>query len=120
KTGLHLMTTAGNGCSQFDDSGLCKIQLARGTEFLSDTCHFFPRVHMQVGKSLLVSAKASCPEISRIVLSEDNPFALVDVDTDRIPHDMLGGDIDAERERRALLTHAIFVQECQRDDISIE
>lgn len=117
---LYLIKPGNNGCSLWDSSGLCKIHSSYGTEFLSDTCHFYPRVHTQIGENIFVNAKVSCPEVSRIILTEEDPFSLVETETDRIPVDVLGQSVDPERERRALLTHEIFVTEAQRDDISLE
>lgn len=116
---LYLIKPGTNGCSLWDDSGLCKIHSSYGTEFLSDTCHFYPRVHTQIGENIFVNAKVSCPEVSRIILTEEDPFSLVETETDRIPIDVLGQSVDAERERRALVTHEIFVNESQREDLAL-
>ncbi len=109
-----------NQCSLLEDSGLCKVHASKGTDYLSDTCHFFPRVHFRVGKTIKVSAKASCPEVARILLEEDEPFKLVDAEQGRLPDKIQGGDTDAERERRAKYVHDVFVRECSREDYSIE
>lgn len=113
----HIFKSNNNTCALMDCSGLCSIHRDRGTDFLSDTCHFFPRVYSRVGKSHFITGSASCPEVSRILLKTADPFALVDVDVARVPHNVMGADVDAEKERRTLHTHHVMMRECQRDDL---
>ncbi|GEM_PF-566830 len=67
-----------SSCVQFD-KGWCKTHKNYGEEFLSNCCSFFPRIVRQVGEEKIMTAKLSCPEIARLVISQkDNPFALKD------------------------------------------
>lgn len=60
---------ARNGrCPMLEESGLCGIQAALGEDMLSRTCSTYPRVINKVGGSFEMSAKLSCPEVSRLAL----------------------------------------------------
>ena len=82
----HIMARdpATDYCVKFEN-GLCGIHKTRGTAFLGDTCHFFPRVTRRYGDTMLQSAALSCPEITRLTLYGDAPFAPVEIASDRIP-----------------------------------
>ncbi len=54
-------------CVKYED-GWCGIQRQRGTDFLSDACHFYPRITRTLGEREIVSAALSCPEIARLAL----------------------------------------------------
>jgi hypothetical protein len=57
-------------CVRFDH-GLCSIQRARGTDYLGDACHFFPRITRTLGQHTLMTAALSCPETTRLALFGD-------------------------------------------------
>lgn len=71
-------------CVKFE-GGLCGIHKTRGTAFLGDACHFYPRVTRQIGNSYNQTATLSCPEIARLTLYGDTPFTNAVIETDRIP-----------------------------------
>ena len=54
-------------CVKYDD-GWCGIQKEKGTDFLGDACHFYPRITRTLGEHEIVSAALSCPEIARLAL----------------------------------------------------
>ncbi len=74
-------------CVKFDN-GLCAVHNKYGTEFLGDACHFYPRITRRFGDRLVMSAALSCPEITRLALFEEDAFAAVDSNTDRIPYEI--------------------------------
>lgn len=63
-----------DGACGFLENGLCDIQLKLGEEFLSKTCLSYPRVFNFVDDQVELSAKLSCPEIARLVLSNEKPI----------------------------------------------
>lgn len=74
-------------CVKFTN-GLCGIQKERGSGFLGDACHFYPRITRTLGDASIMTAALSCPEIVRLVLEEEDPFALVPAATDRLPYSL--------------------------------
>lgn len=71
-------------CIKFVD-GLCSIHKARGTEFLGDACHFFPRSTRALGDVSVMTIAPSCPEATRLMLRLDAPFNRVSRDDPREP-----------------------------------
>ena len=71
-------------CVKFDN-GLCSIHKARGTNFLGDACHFYPRITRRFGEAHLQSASLSCPEITRLILYGVAPFAPDELSLERLP-----------------------------------
>lgn len=106
-------------CSQLTD-GLCHIHANYGEEFLSETCSFFPRKVIQVGQTRLMSAEASCPEIARIIMTNESPFSLVPASLSRVPSDLPQGFVDAEREKKSFFVMQRFMTEIERVDLTAE
>lgn len=71
-------------CSQLD-RGLCRIHARYGSDFLSDSCHFYPRILRDNDAGACMSANLSCPEIARLVLESPDPFALAEATLERMP-----------------------------------
>jgi len=71
-------------CVKFSE-GICSIHKERSDKFLGDACHFYPRITRSFGGSFIMSAAASCPEIVRLALFEEDAFSLNKNDIDRIP-----------------------------------
>ena len=57
-------------CVKFDD-GLCSTHNEKGDKFLSDACHFYPRITRKFGDETIMSAALSCPEIARLSLLDN-------------------------------------------------
>ncbi|MDP4179495.1 MAG: flagellin lysine-N-methylase [Bacillota bacterium] len=55
-------------CPFLNESSLCKIQIKRGPEYLSDVCTTYPRITNIVNDILEKCATMSCPEAARIAL----------------------------------------------------
>ena len=73
-------------CVRFDN-GLCGIQSQKGTDYLGDACHFFPRITRNLGQHTLMTAALSCPEITRIALKTDQNILFQDDSSiSRLPH----------------------------------
>lgn len=71
-------------CVKFDN-GLCKIHKEKGTKFLGDACHFYPRITRKFGDEVVMSAAMSCPEITRLTIFGEAPFSLSENDIERLP-----------------------------------
>ncbi len=76
------------GCCPQLHAGGCTIHSTYGTDFLTDTCHLYPRITRLLGEKTVVTASLSCPEIARLALADDNAYALVDATADRVPDAM--------------------------------
>jgi hypothetical protein len=61
-------------CAQLCE-GSCAIHASYGDEFLSDACHFYPRLLHAVGDGYMMAGAVSCPEMLRLILTEKEPFA---------------------------------------------
>ncbi len=55
-------------CPLLDEEMLCRVQVKRGEEFLSDVCATYPRITNIVNGVLERSATMSCPEAARLAL----------------------------------------------------
>lgn len=72
-------------CCQLEN-GLCNIHLQKGTDFLSDACHFYPRITRSLGDIIVMNATLSCPEIARLALTEKEAFKQIEMLLpDRVP-----------------------------------
>ncbi len=72
-------------CVKFDN-GLCGIHKKYGSDMLGDACHFYPRITRKYGDLVQMTASLSCPEIARLALFGENPFAMQKVKVDRVPY----------------------------------
>jgi hypothetical protein len=71
-------------CVKMED-GLCSIHKKYGDTMLGDACHFYPRVTRALGAQNTMTATPSCPEVVRLMLLLDAPFAPVSANVDRLP-----------------------------------
>ncbi len=76
------------GCCPKLEQGSCQIHSTRGTDFLTDTCHLYPRITRALGEKVIVTATLSCPEIARLALIERPSVALAPTTVDRVPEAM--------------------------------
>ena len=73
------------GCCPKMEEGSCTIHATRGSDFLTDVCHLYPRITRKLGDQIMMSGTVSCPEIARLALFEDGAFETVESTTDRVP-----------------------------------
>lgn len=71
-------------CGQLCE-GLCAIQSKYGSDFLGDSCHFYPRVVHAIGGRQLMVGSTSCPEMLRLIVDEATPFVREEVSLMRMP-----------------------------------
>ncbi|MDG1286090.1 MAG: flagellin lysine-N-methylase [Rickettsiales bacterium] len=96
-------------CVKFDN-GWCGIHAAKGTEFLGDACHFFPRVTRQLGETVVQTATISCPEVARRALLAPTDTKWVKPETDRTPLSLANYLPDGLENDKALEIHEAFLQ----------
>lgn len=97
-------------CVKFEN-GLCGIHKKHGANLLGDACHFYPRVTRVVGKSVIMTASLSCPEVARLAFTLDNANSLESATVERLPYgmkDYLPPDLT---EEGALAAHQAFLDE---------
>lgn len=92
------------------DKGWCGIHASRGTNFLGDACHFFPRVTRQMGERNFMTASLSCPEVVRLAVFGETPFELHVTETERLPFSLRDYLPDTMEELHAWQTHRAFVE----------
>ena len=95
-------------CVKFE-GGLCSIHRSRGTAFLGDACHFFPRITRSLGDTHLMTAALSCPEVTRLALFGEGGFSYGDAQTERLPWSLMDYLPDGLGEPDALAIHTAFL-----------
>lgn len=106
-------------CVKFED-GLCGIHKTRGTTFLGDACHFYPRITRAFGDAYTQTATLSCPEITRLMLYGETPFTEAELEADRVPVEIknyLPEDITPEG---ALKIIRAFIESCADETATAE
>jgi len=95
-------------CVKMED-GLCSIHKKYGSDFLGDACHFYPRVTRNVNEKTLMTATPSCPEIVRLMLALQDPFAPIENTIERLPQTLkrYASDTDAGAVHHAFLQCAL-------------
>jgi len=102
------------------EGGLCGVHKKYGDRFLSDACHFYPRVTRTLGKTVLMTASASCPEIARLAFTMEEGLAFEAAKTDRLPYgmkDYLPPELSSEE---ALAVHQAFLDAVNDKTVSFE
>jgi len=61
-------------CALLDEQGLCMIHKNLGEGYLCETCASYPRHHSIAEGIVIRSLTLSCPEVARIVLSQEEPI----------------------------------------------
>lgn len=87
------------------ECGSCTIHAKYGTDFLTDTCHLYPRITRKAGDALLMSGDIACPEVARIGLFETPVAGMIESETDRLPHNLMQYRVDGMDEKAQLALH---------------
>jgi lysine-N-methylase len=96
-------------CVKFE-GGWCGIHKTRGTAFLGDACHFFPRITRQLGAMPLQTASLSCPEVARLTLLQPAAFTLQEIPDERLPYSLRNYLPEGMTEASALAIHQAFLE----------
>ncbi len=102
-------------CVKFDN-GLCGIHKDKGTDFLGDACHFFPRITRSLGDTHIMTAAPSCPEVTRLALFTNDGMQLEDTATDRVPFSLQDYCPDGLTPEQALTIHTAFLEAAKAND----
>ena len=108
-TGERIMRRGGDGVCVKLQGGLCGIEAARGSDFLSDACHFYPRATRRLGELMHQSATGSCPEILRLATTLEDSFSLYEGQNTRLPASLRDYLSEQENAPAALQLHMCFV-----------
>lgn len=94
------------------DNGWCGIHAAKGSDFLGDACHFYPRVTRGVGEQATMTAALSCPEVVRQALYKEGSFEWETVEIDRLPYTLKDYAPEGMAADAALKVHTAFLEHC--------
>lgn len=95
-------------CVKFDD-GWCGIHRDYGSEFLSDACHFYPRIPRGFGGDTYFAATLSCPEITRLAVVEGKSTSYLEVSLARSPQTVSNYLPDGMESHQALAVMQAFL-----------
>ena len=104
-------------CVKFDN-GWCGIHAAKGTDFLGDACHFFPRVTRSLGDVTLQTASLSCPEITRRALTDESANDFSNEADIRTPFSLSDYLPESLEPQQALEIHSAFLDAAIAQDTS--
>jgi len=102
------------------EGGLCGIHKTRGDDFLSDACHFYPRVTRTLGDQVVMTATLSCPEIVRRALLEEQPSVMNPAEIERLPQTLKNYLPEGVALADALAIHQAFITATEDATVSAE
>lgn len=100
------------------EGGWCGIHKQYGSSMLGDACHFYPRVTRALGADMQMTAAPSCPEIVRLMLELETPFANSDVEVERLPSMVKNYLPQGLGEAEAIAVHQAFLATAQDESLS--
>lgn len=106
-------------CVKFE-AGLCAIHKLRGSDFLGDACHFYPRVTRDMGGQAVMTAALSCPEVVRQALYADNSFHWQEAEIERVPFSLKDYAPQGMEAEAALAVHTAFLAAAKDETASPE
>ena len=78
----HFRLCDGDRCPHLNESGLCKIILSLGEDYLCDICREHPRFYHDTVRGKEVGLGMSCEEACRIILSSDDYNKMIEIEED--------------------------------------
>lgn len=81
KTGYFIKKRTEKVCPLLDEKGLCEIVKNHGEEYLSLTCHKFPRIENNFSNRMELSLSCACPEVVNLISSLKCKIELVSQNT---------------------------------------
>ncbi|MGV3073954.1 flagellin lysine-N-methylase [Clostridium baratii] len=96
-------------CHFLDKQGLCYVVKKHGEEYLSSTCHMFPRIEnvFDYRKELLLSC--SCPEVVEIISNMDGKINIYSEDSTNFENNPL-----------ELKTREVLINLVQKENLNLE
>jgi len=76
-------------CSLLDKHGLCEVVKSHGEEYLSSTCHKFPRVENIFEDKKELSLSCACPEVVEIISSITGKINMISENDNNSKSDLL-------------------------------
>lgn len=77
KTGYFINKENHEACPLLDKQGLCEIVKSRGEDYLSLTCHKFPRIENIFEEKKELSLSCACPEVVEVISSITGKINLI-------------------------------------------
>jgi len=105
-------------CVKFDQ-GWCAIQKEKGSDFLGDACHFFPRVTRQLGDITIQTATLSCPEAARKALLDARSALWHESEPERLPYALYNYLPDGLMPQQAMQIHESFLTAAIAEDAMV-
>jgi hypothetical protein len=102
------------------EGGLCGVHTQYGDQMLGDACHFYPRVTRSLGKTVLMTAAMSCPEVARLTFSLEEAAATEPAVVDRLPYGMKDYLPLELTTQDALAVHQAFLDATKDTTVSAE
>lgn len=96
-------------CPFLDKQGLCYVVKNHGEEYLSSTCHMFPRIENVFDNRKELSLSCSCPEVVEIISNMDGKIKIYPEDSTNFESNLL------ELKIREVLINII-----QQENLSLE
>lgn len=107
-------------CVKLGADGWCGIHREFGTDMLGDACHLFPRMPRALGETVAVMGTLSCPELARLMIYGDNPFALTEFGDPRQPFLMRNYLPEGLTDSAALALHQQIISVAADETVSAE
>ncbi len=75
--GIQGLKCEGTHCTFFDSNRLCSLYLNYGPEYMSETCHLFPRYLKLSGSNFKICLSLGCPVVSEKYLFSSEPIEII-------------------------------------------
>jgi lysine-N-methylase len=77
KTEYFINKETNEACPLLDKQGLCQIVKSHGEEYLSLTCHMFPRIENIIEDKKELSLSCACPEVVELISSINGKINMI-------------------------------------------
>lgn len=89
KTEYFINKEINEACPLLDKDGLCKIVKSHGEEYLSLTCHMFPRIENVFKDKKELSLSCACPEVVEIISGINGKINIISENHADLKNDLL-------------------------------
>lgn len=89
KTEYFINKETNEACPLLDENGLCQIVKSHGEEYLSITCHMFPRIENNFECKKELSLSCACPEVVELINSINGKVNIILEDNTNSKSDLL-------------------------------